>query len=71
MKKTPAPPTPAFRLYPLIGVDWAVRKGNNQAGVNLGGGCMFDINADTRLFIEGKYVTGNWDGYALTFGIYF
>jgi hypothetical protein len=61
----------AFRLYPLIGVDWAIQSKNNRAGANLGGGCAFDINAETRLFVEAKYVAGDWDGYALTFGIYF
>ena len=61
----------AFRLYPLIGVDWAIQEKNNRAGANLGGGCTFDLNAETRLFVEAKYVAGDWDGYGLTFGIYF
>jgi hypothetical protein len=64
-------PDSSFRLYPLIGVDWAVRNGNNRAGLNLGGGFTVDVNDSTRLFVEGKYVAGDWDGYALTFGIYF
>ncbi|MFZ9011478.1 MAG: hypothetical protein ACO20W_06240 [Anaerohalosphaeraceae bacterium] len=64
-------PASAFRLYPLIGIDWALQNKSNRAGVNLGGGCMLDLNTETRLFIEGKYVAGDWDGYALTVGLYF
>ncbi len=64
-------PSSTFRLYPLIGLDWALQERNNRAGVNLGGGCTIDINSETRLFVEGKYVAGDWDGYALTFGLYF
>jgi hypothetical protein len=64
-------PESAFRLYPLIGLDWAIQEQNNRAGANLGGGCMIDLNAETRLFLEAKYVAGDWDGYALTLGIYF
>ncbi len=60
-----------FRFYPLIGVDWAVQNENNRAGVNLGGGFTIDMNSETRLFAEGKYVTGDWDGYGFTLGIYF
>ena len=64
-------PGSTFHLYPLIGADWALQNGSNRLGVNLGGGCMMDLNAETRLFVEAKYVAGDWDGYGLTFGIYF
>ncbi|MDF7826134.1 hypothetical protein P4B35_19035 [Pontiellaceae bacterium B12227] len=61
----------AFRLYPLAGVDLAIQSKNNRIGGNLGGGAMVDLNTDTRLFMEAKYVTGDWDGFAFTAGIYF
>ena len=64
-------PESAFRLYPLAGVDWAVQSKNNRAGANLGGGFTFDLNSQTRLFVEAKYVAGDWDGFAFTAGIYF
>lgn len=61
----------AFRLYPLIGIDWAIQSKNNRLGLNVGGGVTFDINSETQLFIETKYVAGDWDGFAFTAGIYF
>lgn len=64
-------PESAFRLYPLVGLDWAIQSKNNRAGVNLGGGFTFELNSQTRLFLETKYVAGDWDGFALTGGIYF
>lgn len=64
-------PDSGFLLYPLAGIDWAVQSKYNRIGANLGGGAMFDLNAETRLFIEAKYVAGDWDGFAFTAGIYF
>ncbi len=64
-------PASTFRLYPLVGVDFALQSKSNRFGVNLGGGATVELNAATRLFIEAKYVAGDWDGYALTAGIYF
>jgi hypothetical protein len=64
-------PDSTFRLYPLVGFDWAIQSKNNRAGANLGGGATFDLNTDTRLFMEVKYVAGDWDGFAFTAGIYF
>jgi len=64
-------PTSSFFLYPLAGVDYAVQKRHNRVGMNLGGGCMADLNDITRLFIEAKYVTGEWDGYSISIGVYF
>ena len=64
-------PDSAFRLYPLAGINFAIQGNNNRAGANIGGGALVDLNTDTRLFFEAKYVAGDWDGYALTAGIYF
>jgi hypothetical protein len=64
-------PDSPFRLYPLAGVNLAIQSKNNRAGFNIGGGTTFDVNPDTSLFIEAKYVAGDWDGYALTVGLYF
>jgi hypothetical protein len=61
----------AFRLYPLAGVNLAIQSKNNRAGFNIGGGTTFDLNSETRMFLEAKYVAGDWDGYALTIGLYF
>lgn len=61
----------SFRLYPLVGFDWAIQNKHNRSGVNLGGGALFDLNSETQLFMEAKYVAGDWDGFAFTAGIYF
>ena len=60
-----------FSLYPLAGINFSVQDGRNRWGGNIGGGALIDLNADTSLFIEGKYVGGDWSGYALTVGVYF
>lgn len=64
-------PDSSFQFYPLAGIDWAIQSKNNRVGANLGGGAMFDLNSETRLFLEAKYVAGDWDGFAFTAGIYF
>lgn len=64
-------PESAFRLYPLAGIDLAVQSKNNRAGINLGGGMTLDLNESTRLFLEVKHVFSDWDGLAVTAGIYF
>ena len=64
-------PDRTYRLYPLVGLDWAIQSKNNRLGANLGGGVTFDLNKETRIFIEAKYVAGDWDGFAFTGGIYF
>ena len=64
-------PKSAFSLYPLAGVDFAIQDGRNRWGGNLGGGALLDLNADTSLFFEVKYVGGDWNGYALTLGVFF
>lgn len=64
-------PESSLRFYPLAGFDWALQKKYNRAGANLGGGLTIDLNDQTRLFLEAKYVAGDWDGFALTGGVYF
>ncbi|MDZ8119257.1 hypothetical protein [Pontiella agarivorans] len=64
-------PESGFQCYPLAGIDWAVHSKYNRIGANLGAGATLDLNDETRLFIEAKYVVGDWDGFAFTAGIYF
>lgn len=60
-----------FRFYPLAGLNWAIQSKENRFGANLGGGATFDLNSETVLFLEAKYVISDWDGFAITTGIYF
>ena len=64
-------PKSAFSLYPLAGLNFALQDGRNRWGANIGGGMLLDVNADTSLFLEAKYVGGDWNGYGITLGIYF
>ena len=64
-------PDSAFRFYPLAGINFALQGQRNRAGMNIGGGALVDLNTDTQLFFEAKYVAGDWSGYALTAGLYF
>ena len=64
-------PASTFRLYPLAGLDFAIQSKSNRFGMNLGGGATVELNSATRLFVEAKYVVGDWEGFALTAGIYF
>ncbi len=64
-------PDSTFSLYPLAGIDIALRNKSYRAGANIGGGALIDLNADTSLFFEGKYVAGDWSGFAFTIGVYF
>lgn len=64
-------PDKAVRLYPLAGLDFALQSSYNRFGANVGGGAILDLNDMTQLYIEAKYVAGDWDGFGLTFGIYF
>ena len=64
-------PKSAFSLYPLAGLNFSVQDGRNRWGGNIGGGMLVDLNADTSLFLEAKYVGGDWSGYGITLGIYF
>ena len=64
-------PKSAFSLYPLAGLNFSLQDGRNRWGGNIGGGMLVDLNADTSLFLEAKYVGGDWSGYGITLGIYF
>ena len=64
-------PKSAFSLYPLAGLNFSLQDGRNRWGANIGGGMLVDLNADTSLFLEAKYVAGDWSGYGITLGIYF
>ena len=61
----------AFSLYPLAGANLALQDGRNRWGANIGGGALLDLNDATSLFLEAKYVAGDWSGYAITVGVYF
>ena len=64
-------PESAFSFYPLIGLDLAIQSKNNRTGFNAGIGSTIQLNSQTRLFLEAKHVFGDWDGFAVTAGIYF
>ena len=64
-------PKSVFSLYPLAGLNFSLQDGRNRWGGNIGGGMLVDLNADTSLFLEAKYVGGDWSGYGITLGIYF
>lgn len=64
-------PDSTLRFYPLAGIGLALQKKSNRLGANIGGGVTFDINKETRFFLEAKYVAGDWEGFAFTGGIYF
>ena len=64
-------PEGPFRFYPLAGFDFAVQNKNNRSGINLGGGMTIPLREQISAFIEAKYTFGDWDGFALTAGVYF
>lgn len=64
-------PDGLFRFYPLAGVDLAIQNKNNRTGINLGGGMTLSLREQISAFLEAKYTFGDWDGFALTAGIYF
>jgi len=64
-------PDSAFRFYPLAGIDFAIQDRNNRFGANLGAGIRLKITDYNALFIEGKYIFGDWDGFLISAGIYF
>jgi len=59
------------RFYPLAGLDLAFNSDSLKLGINVGGGVNFRLTEKTAAFAEGKYVIGDWDGWAFTGGIYF
>lgn len=64
-------PEGPVRFYPLAGYNLALQNKNNRSGVNLGGGMAISLRKQISAFIEAKYTFGDWDGYALTAGVYF
>ncbi len=59
------------RFYPLVGLQFAFNSDNVEFGLNVGGGVNFMFTQDIAAFGEVKYVIGDWDGWAITGGIYF
>jgi len=64
-------PNSSFRIYPLGGINLALRKKENRFGLNLGVGMNIKITDRNALFIEAKYIFGDWDGYGLIVGVEF
>jgi len=59
------------RFYPLAGLQFAFNSDAVKLGINAGGGVNFMLTEKLAAFGEVKYVFGDWDGWALTAGIYF
>jgi hypothetical protein len=59
------------RFYPLVGVDFAFISDAARFGANAGGGLNFMLTKSLAAFAEGKYIFGNWDGWAVNAGIHF
>jgi opacity protein-like surface antigen len=59
------------RFYPLGGVSFAFNSDHAKFGLNLGGGVNFMLTETTAGFAELKYILSDWDGFAITAGIYF
>jgi hypothetical protein len=59
------------RFYPLAGVELAFNSNDVKFGINGGGGLNFMLTDKLAAFAEGKYVFGDWDGWAITGGVYF
>lgn len=59
------------RFYPLAGLQFAFTSDHAKFGINAGGGLNFMLTDKLAAFAEGKYVFGDWDGWAITGGIYF
>lgn len=58
------------RFYPLAGLQFAFTSDNVELGINGGGGVNFMLTDKLAAFGEVKYVFGDWDGWAVTGGIY-
>jgi opacity protein-like surface antigen len=59
------------RFYPLGGLQFAFNSDSAKLGLNVGGGVNFMLTEKLAAFAELKYVIGDWDGWAITGGIYF
>lgn len=64
-------PDAVISFYPLVGVNLAIQSKNNRLGGNIGAGAIYDLNTETSVYLEAKYVSGDWDGFAFTAGIFF
>lgn len=64
-------PGSPLRIYPLAGAEFSIQRKANRWGANLGGGLNLKLTEHNELFIEVKYVFGDWDGFGLMAGIFF
>jgi len=64
-------PGSAFRIYPLAGASFAIRRHSNRWGANLGGGVKVRLTEHNDAFLELKYVFGDWNGIGIMAGIHF
>jgi hypothetical protein len=64
-------PEKPSRFYPLGGIQIAFNSDAVKFGLNLGGGVNFMLTEKLEAFAELKYVISDWDGFAITAGIYF
>jgi hypothetical protein len=64
-------PGQSSRFYPLAGLSFAFNSDSAKFGFNLGGGFNFMFTEKTAAFAEVKYIISDWDGLAVTAGIYF
>ena len=58
------------RFYPLVGLQFAFNSDDLKFGLNLGGGANFMLTEKLAAFAEIKYVISDWDGFAITVGLY-
>ena len=59
------------RFYPLAGLQFAFTSKDVEFGINGGGGANFMLTEKIAAFGEIKYVVSDWDGLAITVGVYF
>lgn len=59
------------RFYPLAGVGFKTEFDNFEFAINGGGGVNFMLTETKAAFVEAKYVFTGWDGFGVTFGLYF
>lgn len=64
-------PESPSRFYPLVGLQFGFNSDSAEFGLNLGGGANFMLTEKMAAFAEVKYVVSDWDGLAITAGIYF
>ena len=59
------------RFYPLVGASFAFNGDGSEFGLNVGGGANFMFTDTMAGFAELKYIISDWDGFAITVGVYF